>query len=474
MAELTMRVRLNVVKYFLEGFSHEEIGRKCGVAKGSVLNVITMLKEGQFPACRELEEQVDTLREVAVQIHRSGLSLAQTGIGLSAFRTIAELGVPPAEVGRLAAWLRDFAPDGMGTREFVRAASALLESQKRTGKGPEELAVWVGDLEERATALADQCRELAPLAEEVDNLRGQRDRLLQVHAARTDELQQEQQSLEQAVGSLKADRTRLESQVLESQRLAGDLGRRFLDREDELQQAGRRLAEATRAIDDLADLGLPLERLPDLAARLGCQAHRQGIGADQCWEWFLNCLEGAGSLLGLESQVKAEIGHLRETERELLVVTKKRDAAAGGLAGLTQQSTELKAGQRAMRAGWQREMRSIATTIQHEVAEGAERLRAAAEVSELEVRLRLRKLGNTAVALGRLEEALDSYALVRPLVNLLQGKEELSLSEARVAATALCLGLLGYLEGNAGNPASAAQVGLRVKLLLEALQNWRA
>lgn len=474
MAELTMRVRLNMVKYFLEGLSNEEIGRKCGVAKGSVNNVITMLKEGQFPACRELEEQVDTLREVAVQIHRSGLSLAQTAIGLSAFRTIAELGVPPAEVGRLAAWLRDFAPDDMESGEFVRAAGALLESQERTGKGPEELAVWVGDLEERATALADRCQELAPLAEEVEILRGQRDRLVQENAARAGELQQEQQSLEQAVVGLKADLARLETQVLESQRLAGDLGRRFLDREDELQQVSRRLAEATRAIDELADLGLPLERLPDLAARLGCQARRQGIGADQCWEWFLSCLEGASSLLGLESQVQVKLGQLREAEREMVVVSRKRDAAAGDLAGLTQQATELKAGQRAMRQAWQREMRSIANTIQHEVAEGAERWRAAAEASDLEVRLRLLKLSDTAVALGRLEEALDSYALVRPLVNLLQGKAELSLSEARVAATALCLGLLGYLEGNAGNPASAAQVGLRVKSLLEALHNWRA
>ena len=474
MAELTMRVRLNMVKYFLEGLSHEEIGRKCGVAKGSVNNMITMLKEGQFPACRELEEQVDTLREVAVQIHRSGLSLAQTAIGLSAFRTIAELGVPPAEVGGLAAWLRDFAPDDMESGEFVRAASALLESQERTGKGPEELAVWVGDLEERATALADRCQELAPLAEEVEILRGQRDRLVQENAARAGELQQEQQSLEQAVVGLKADRARLETQILESQRLAGDLGRRFLDREDELQQVSRPLAEATRAIDELADLGLPLKQLPDLAARLGCLARRQGIGSDQCWDWFLSCLEGASSLLGLESQVQVKLGHLREAEREMVVVSRKRDAAAGELAGLTQQAAELKAGQRAMRAGWQREMRSIANTIQHEVAEGGERLRAVAEAWDLEVRLRLRKLGDTAVALGRLEEALDSYALVRPLVNLLQGKAELSLSEARVAATALCLGLLGYLEGNAGNPASAAQVGLRVKSLLEALHNWRA
>ena len=96
-----------------------------------------------------------------------------------------------------------------------------------------------------------------------------------------------------------------------------------------------------------------------------------------------------------------------------------------------------------------------------------------AKASEQEVRTRLLELGDTAAALGRLEEAADSYAMVRPLVSLLQGKDQLSLTEARVAATALCLGLLGYLNSQAQLPASSASVGHRVKSLLEALQNWR-
>ncbi len=61
---------------------------------------------------------------------------------------------------------------------------------------------------------------------------------------------------------------------------------------------------------------------------------------------------------------------------------------------------------------------------------------------------------------------------MRPLVSLLQGKNQLSLPEARIAATALCLGLLGYLERNPEIAGASLSVGQRTKYLLEALETW--
>ena len=50
--------------------------------------------------------------------------------------------------------------------------------------------------------------------------------------------------------------------------------------------------------------------------------------------------------------------------------------------------------------------------------------------------------------MGRLEGAIDSFAMVRPMIRLLHGDDELTPGEVRVAATALCLGLMGYLDQN--------------------------
>ncbi len=289
----------------------------------------------------------------------------------------------------------------------------------------------------------------------------------------TGEIEQEKRQAEEAVSSLKEDQQRLENQVRESQRLIGDLGRRYLDREEEMRQAEHRLSEANGAIADLENLGLPMERLPELAERLSCQARHQGVDQDQCLSWFLGCLEGAGSLLGLETQIKAKRDLLQRANRELLMVTSKQNAAAAELDGLTQQIAEAKATYRTMTATWKKEMGAVAETIRQEVARKGSGLNALFESLDHEFRSRLVQLGETMAEQGRLEEAVESYAMVRPLVSLLHGDDQLSLSDARVAATAFCLGLLWYLERNCENNASSNSVRRYTKFLLDELVKWR-
>lgn len=143
MPELTPRKHMNVLRLYFQGDSYQAIAQKTGVGKGSVVNIITMLKSGQFRAFRDTEDQVDALREVAVQLKRSGLSLPQAAIGLSAFQGIAALGVPPGDIGKVVAFCRSLTPDGIETGKFVGAALALLEAQEDTGKGLQELEGYV-------------------------------------------------------------------------------------------------------------------------------------------------------------------------------------------------------------------------------------------------------------------------------------------------------------------------------------------
>ena len=150
MAELSMGKRLGVVRFYFEGLSYEEIARRAGVAKGSVVNVLNELKAGQFPQVRNLEDGLETLRELAVGLKRSHLSLSQAALGLGAFRGLESLGVGPGELERVVALYRRLAPEGMDTGNFVRASLALNQLQDRTGRNPEELMVWLEELEASA------------------------------------------------------------------------------------------------------------------------------------------------------------------------------------------------------------------------------------------------------------------------------------------------------------------------------------
>ena len=226
MPELTPQKQMNVIRLYFQGESYQTIAQKSGVAKGSVVNVITMLKSGQFPDFRDTGDQVHALREVVVQLKRSGLSLPQAAVGLSAFQGIAALGVSRGDIGRLLALCRSLTPDGVGTGKFVRAALAILEAQEHTGMGAEELEEWVNELQHRADSLVAQRQELEPMAEELEILSRQRKRLIEEHSSRISEMGLEKQELEDSLSCLKEKLETVATQVQVSQRLISELGRR--------------------------------------------------------------------------------------------------------------------------------------------------------------------------------------------------------------------------------------------------------
>ena len=56
MPELSMQRRLGVVRFYFEGLPYGEIAHRAGVAKGTVANIISESKAGQFPQTKRIEE----------------------------------------------------------------------------------------------------------------------------------------------------------------------------------------------------------------------------------------------------------------------------------------------------------------------------------------------------------------------------------------------------------------------------------
>ena len=101
MPSITQRKKTTVVLLYLQGYSYQENSAKTGISKGSVVSILTDLRNGKFHPLENITDAIDTLREVAVQIRRTDLSLSQAALGLTAFQGIEALGVPPAEVKKV-------------------------------------------------------------------------------------------------------------------------------------------------------------------------------------------------------------------------------------------------------------------------------------------------------------------------------------------------------------------------------------
>ena len=111
------------------------------------------------------------------------MSVSQAAIGLLALQGLEILGVEPSELEEVVALYRQLSPEGMETATFVRAAMTLKQVSEKTGKDPEELEVWVEGSEARARELERQCRDLTPMAEEVEGLKQHRDSMTREMAA---------------------------------------------------------------------------------------------------------------------------------------------------------------------------------------------------------------------------------------------------------------------------------------------------
>ena len=472
MPAISARKTMNVVRLYLEGHPHQYIADRAGVSKGTVANIIDDLREGRFNAIENLSDQIDGLREVAVELRKSGLSLSQAAMGLSAFQGIESLGVASTDVKNVVEKCRELTPEGAKTQDFLAAVSTVMDVEQRTGMNPKELEETVGELEDRYHILEQSCQELEPISKEVAALTKERDCLVAERTTLELEIQERRQTWDAEIAERTEQLQKLQGQVADTEQLIGQLGGRVLDQEESLRQISCRSDRASSALKQILSLGLSENALPELATRLASAAYHHQIELAQFTGWLFTCLDQAGSLLGLESMIKRQQNELLKEERRLSTARKNQVLLAAELQTLKKLSAEEKAAQKSRRKVWQQEIRAVGSIFTEAATVETEDIKALRRSFDQRLSTQQVELQKTARALGSLEEKIDSYAWIRPLVNLLQGSEGVTSKEVRIAATFLCLALRRYLELHVENRDKPARVGILLEQLLEALERW--
>ena len=85
--KITDDMKNEVIRLYIQGLSRNDIARTCGVAEGTVSNIIDEWK-------RSLDiPDVQSLRDLAVNLKRCGIDAAQCAQGLKILNTMKKLGV---------------------------------------------------------------------------------------------------------------------------------------------------------------------------------------------------------------------------------------------------------------------------------------------------------------------------------------------------------------------------------------------
>ena len=325
MEKLSLKKILLVIRLYFEGLSYSEIAVKAGVSKGSVSNIILELKAGKFPQYGDLSEQLDMLRELAVDLKRTGTTPVQAAVGISVLSRLQELGIEPNEIEGLSALCQTLNADGIDIPSFIKATLAFEETRKRTGLSVDELETKAKDLEESVSRLKPLAKEIARKETRLTELNEQSESILE----ETAEFVKRNEILKQSVESKEQRETVLSNRVR--------------DLEERVQSNEERLAVSRNGLKELAGIGMSPDNLTAFSQRLKVVAQRHGMKPEVIYRKLMDELEQLDEGLRLDTITKVKKQELRKLENTVLKAEEESAAISSTNETLRQEQSELKA-----------------------------------------------------------------------------------------------------------------------------------
>jgi len=165
MREISLTIKHRVVKMFLSGSAYDDIALKLGIAKGSVVNIITEFREGHLQVPRDMTEYVDALRQIAVDLRKTDMSIGQIRSYCRLDRKLSEMGVSNENAERWLDICHDITSPSVSTDQFVRASLRLSQAVSETGLSYDDVlddyAAKLGKSEELSREIERQEQQLS-------------------------------------------------------------------------------------------------------------------------------------------------------------------------------------------------------------------------------------------------------------------------------------------------------------------------
>ncbi len=168
MKEITIHTKLKVIRLFLSGLSYDEIAEQCGIAKGSVVNIVNEFREGNLPLPPGMTEYIDQLRYLVVDMLKSGTNVPALKNYLKLHAKLQDMGVSGEQLEQWLDICQSIASKEVATNHFVQSALELAKATSGSG-------LSYADVEANYNAKLDAAKQLdkdiEEKKEELDQLR---------------------------------------------------------------------------------------------------------------------------------------------------------------------------------------------------------------------------------------------------------------------------------------------------------------
>ncbi len=316
MKEISTTKRQEVVRYYLLGFSYEEIVMKSGVSHGSIANIIREVEDGQLAIPGSPFDQVNDLRQLALDLRKKNLEPSHASLGLLLFERFRDLEISLELLDKWSEFTKRFMPVDFPAGEFFGAAmrlheleeaegipfEGLLEEYKKQEEGVEKLSKEVGTLLERKSELSGA---IEPLSKQIEALRRNKERL----EAQTEIQTTTVEELKSKVKEFKEEKIRLDKHVKDLRRRKTEISAEVDGKEESLVK----LNEIGLADEDLLRLRGFLERISE----------KEGIKLEEIKDRFFLALSLFGDISALEKSREVVAEQVKALTKEKSVLRGK-------------------------------------------------------------------------------------------------------------------------------------------------------
>jgi len=454
MEKLSNRKQVMIVRMYLNGFSYDEIAAKVGVSKGTVANVIAELKAGRFPEASDVREQIEFLRELAVDLRKSGLTPGRAVVGIAVLSCLQELAVEPADIERFTTVCHTLTQE-TDIQAFVKAAMDIAALEKRTSLSFYDLEKKAHDLEQAVTNLEPLVQQVREHREQIKKLGEQRQRL-------TDEVTELEKRLQS-----------LSPKVKEKEKREAHLSSRVQQLEDRAEAADERLTTARKDLRALAELGLPLDDLSGFTQRLCGIAQRHDIAPGVLRERRLHELEQVEEGLGLETLVEMKRHELAKVKQSVAKTQKELAALKTATKQLQQEQATLRSTITEERKHISKEAQAIILLAKDTIAELKRNLGDGVDEALVEVQRVRNQALELGKELGHFESVIQSNQWIKELLGLVKGDDNASSGQARVIALAVLRGMSAWLNQHPSEIGSSQLLRVKISAAVEELERWK-
>ncbi|TET43430.1 MAG: hypothetical protein E3J66_01955, partial [Dehalococcoidia bacterium] len=133
MREISMDLKLRVIKLFLTGLTFDEIAARLPVSKGSVVSIVADFRNGDLPISPGMNEYIDELRRLVVDLRKQSTNVTQLETYLKLHTKLKEMGIDSDKASQWLDICQELAYRSESSRLFAESALELQRLRSETG-----------------------------------------------------------------------------------------------------------------------------------------------------------------------------------------------------------------------------------------------------------------------------------------------------------------------------------------------------